>query len=208
MENVPKHPFPKLHRVPLHHPDPSVDHPSQLLNLQPWIDLFYVQIRDYLSTRWHLDEEQMCTWWTQEQARAWTANYFIDYLNEAMVWADNTEEATLYLSDQLYKIYHALASDQQQRVQEHLRSLEVDQPVLESFIYDRDPGIIDILIGRDNNHLFDRVDLLIQEKVQELTRANPWWMWSVRVYDTNVIIESVGDYRILVFYEKWEDGEW
>lgn len=209
MANTPNKPFPRLQRFPFTTPDATKEKPSHLITTDQWTELFYTLVLDLLQGQWGLDPDWCLERWTLHMARTWVQHRFHDQLHESMVWSDHSDEASYYLATFLRELYQELDAPEKQRVQHYF---DVQAPGESSgfieFLERADPGIVDLLMDRNRYHLYDRVDLFIQEWVHFLTDSNRWWVWLPTYYSDQVVVESQGDYRILVFYEKWEDAEW
>ena len=63
----------------------------------------------------------------------------------------------------------------------------------------------------DQNRFLDALEsvrCLIEETIERFSADNAWWIWITRYRGDYIVMEYGGDYRIHVFHEKLDAGEW
>lgn len=168
-----------------------MQHPkSQLVNMNDWADAATALIRHFIHETLEayvtdpVTLQDIVNKWTMSDSVRWVQAYLDDEFNRQMKWAKETSAA-----DDLMLI--ALTEILMPYLGEGMENKKNQRHLLDAIVDATDPVVI-----------------IITEYVVDVVRPNPWWVWSIRYRYDVALVESDEDYRIHVFNEKVESGEW
>ena len=157
---------------------------SQIINLEDWVEVASALMREHLYVELpDFPTEKVDDAWNYRVAQRWVGLYLNDEFNARMKWSKVSSDAEDYAIDQLL----LGLTDGEENV--NLRKMK-------RWLHD---NLYEAL---------DPVVILITEAVHEIVAPNPWWVWLPHINRGIAVMESVEDYRIRVFHEKLDAGEW
>jgi hypothetical protein len=163
---------------------------SHILNMSDWADAVTALVRHfaYVTLEPYVTDSQtlhdLTTQWTMKHSIQWTQAQLDDEFNRQLMWARSTNASDAVILEYLTALF-----------KDHMGDVISDAAHQETLLHD----VIE---------LTDPVVVLISEVVSDLVSPNPWWVWSMRYRYDIVLIESDEDYRVKIFNDKIESGEW
>lgn len=147
-------------------------------------------MRDYLSTQLDVDYDELVRLWTKGSSKKLVQCLIDDMFCNLMAWSINRDTTNTHLEEELTRILDTQlpASPTKDHLRKHHNAIKN--------------------IVKDVHTHIDPLYTLIVETVSDIVDENPWRIWHLKMYSTNVYIERDEDYRIMVFNEKVEAGEW
>lgn len=167
-----------------HHPK------SHIITLSDWADattalvrrFIYVTLEPYVTDPDTLQE--LANQWTMKHSVKWVQAFLDDEFNRQMKWSKGTTGADALILPYLTQIFRPHMGD---KVDERKPQKQLLNDIIE---------------------MTDPVVIVIGEFVIEMVSSNPWWVWSIRFNYDVALIESDEDYRVKVFHEKIDSGDW
>lgn len=132
--------------------------------------------------------EKLSLKWTIKDSTHWVGVMLDDEFNRQMAWADGTDVAFDSIMLQMSEKYGSALP----------QILHLDKPNKTQ----RTLFLEDLIVT------LDPVTVVIGEFVSDLVKQNPWWVWSIHGRGDVVLLESDEDFRIKMFNQKIETGEW
>lgn len=147
-------------------------------------------MRDYLSTQLDVDFDELTRLWTKECSKQLVNCLVEDTFNKLMKWARNTDTVDDYIEEELLKIFNTQlpANPDNTLIKKHHNAIK---------------NMVDSV----HTHI-DPLYVLVVEIISDIVEENPWRVWHLKKFSTNIFIEWDEDYRVMVFNEKVESGEW
>lgn len=167
---------------------------SQIITLRDWADVATALIRRFMQLRLEDATDDPATiqalidQWTIEDSVRWVGTLLDDEFNNQMRWSASSDLAFTGLLLEMKTKYAQYLPDV---LDEERSNKRQRREFLEDLICELDP--ITIVVG---------------EFVASVVSPNPWWVWSLHLRGDVVLVESDEDYRIKIFNEKVETGEW
>jgi hypothetical protein len=162
---------------------------SQLMNMHDWADITTALVRQFIyeTLEPHTtpsDKDTVSQTWTMKQSIQWVQAQLDDEFNRQMAWASATTAADDVLMDFLSELFSTELGPE-------ITTKKNQKKLLNNLIELTDPAVI-----------------VIGEAVADLVQPNPWMVWSIRYRYDIALIEPDDDYRIKIFNQKVEAGDW
>lgn len=159
---------------------------GRVIDVTTPIDLLTRLVRS-LTVLQSLPEEEREKIWDDTRSRQYLEHLYDDTINRHLQWTTDLENAETYLRDWIMDVL----------IEEYdLINITQLQDLISSLM-DEENSLIRVILSEVEDELYDIID------------GEVWGMWNLRRVDnTSFYIFNDGDYRIKVYHEKVDSGEW